>query len=100
MALFRRVGDRLYAANTLFIMAQRAMVAGRADDEVHGWLTESHALAVAAGSEGETLHPLVGFSWLAWLRGDHERGRRADGGMPAGPCAGSGTGGAWAGHCT
>jgi predicted ATPase/DNA-binding CsgD family transcriptional regulator len=74
VALFRRVGDHLYAANSLFIMAQRAMVAGRADDEVHGWLTESHALAVAAGSEGETLHPLVGFSWLAWLRGDHERG--------------------------
>jgi predicted ATPase/DNA-binding CsgD family transcriptional regulator len=74
VALFRRVGDHLYAANSLFIMAQRAMVAGRADDEVHGWLTESHALAAAVGSEGETLHPLVGFSWLAWLRGDHERG--------------------------
>jgi predicted ATPase/DNA-binding CsgD family transcriptional regulator len=74
VALFRRVGDHLYAANSLFIMAQRAMMAGRADDEVHGWLTESHALAVAVGSEGEILHPLVGLSWLAWLRGDHERG--------------------------
>jgi predicted ATPase/DNA-binding CsgD family transcriptional regulator len=74
VALFRRVGDHLYAANSLFIMAQRAMIAGRADDEVHGWLTESHALAVAAGSEGETLHALVGFSWLAWLREGHERG--------------------------
>jgi predicted ATPase/DNA-binding CsgD family transcriptional regulator len=73
-ALFRRVGDPLYAANSLFVMAQRAMVAGRSDDEVHGWLTESHALAVAAGSEAETVHTLVGFSWLAWLREGHERG--------------------------
>jgi hypothetical protein len=74
VALFSRVGDHLYAANSLFIMAQRAMYGGRADDEVHGWLTESHALAIAAGSEGDTTHATIGLSWLAWLRGDHERG--------------------------
>jgi hypothetical protein len=74
VALFRRVGDHLYVANSLFIMAQRAMYGGRADNEVHGWLTESHALAIAAGSEGDTTHATIGLSWLAWLRGDHERG--------------------------
>src|SRR6266568_4881922 len=70
-ALFRRVGDHLYAANTLFIMAQRAMYAGIAGDEVHEWLTESQALAEAAGSEGDRVHAMVGFGQLAWVRGDH-----------------------------
>jgi predicted ATPase/DNA-binding CsgD family transcriptional regulator len=74
VALFTRVGDHLYAANSLFIMAQRAMMAGRADDEVHAWLTESHTLAAAVGSAGDITHALVGLSWLTWLRGDHERG--------------------------
>ena len=73
VALFRRVGDHLYAANTLFIMAQRSMQAGVADDEVHQWLTESQALAKAAGSEGDRIHATVGFAQLAWQRGDHER---------------------------
>jgi predicted ATPase/DNA-binding CsgD family transcriptional regulator len=74
VTLFTRVGDHLYAANSLFIMAERAMMAGQTDGEVHGWLAESHALALAAGSEGDTLHPRIGFSWLAWLRGDREQG--------------------------
>jgi hypothetical protein len=73
VALFRRVGDHLYAANTLFIMAQRSMYAGVADDEVHGWLTQSQALAEAAGSEADQVHAAVGFGQLAWLRGDHDR---------------------------
>jgi len=72
VALFRSVGDQMYAANTLFIMAQRSIYAGAADDEVHGWLTESRALAEAAGSDGDMLHATVGFSQLAWLRGDHD----------------------------
>jgi hypothetical protein len=71
VALFGRVGDHLYAANTLFIMAQRSMYAGVADDEVDVWLTESQALAEAAGSEGDRMHAKVGFAQLAWLRGDH-----------------------------
>jgi hypothetical protein len=71
VALFGRVGDHLYAANTLFIMAQRSMYAGIADDEVDVWLTESQALAEAAGSEGDRMHAKVGFAQLAWLRGDH-----------------------------
>jgi hypothetical protein len=73
VALFRRVGDHLYAANTLFIMAQRSIYAGIAGDEVHQWLTESQALAEAAGSEGDKIHAAVGFGQLAWLRGDHDR---------------------------
>ncbi|WP_182909057.1 LuxR C-terminal-related transcriptional regulator [Microbispora sp. H13382] len=72
VALFRAAGDHMYAANTLFIMAQRSMFAGVADDEVHGWLTESRALAEAAGSEADLAHATVGFGQLAWLRGDHE----------------------------
>ena len=72
VALFRSVGDQMYAANTLFILAQRAIYAGVADDEVHGWLTESRALAEAAGSDGDMLHATVGFGQLAWLRGDHD----------------------------
>ena len=71
VALFRRVGDHMYAANTLFIMAQRSMYAGIADDQVHQWLTESQALAEAAGSEDDQVHAMVGFGQLAWLRGDH-----------------------------
>ena len=73
VALFRRVGDHLYAANTLFIMAQRSMYAGIGDDGVHEWLTESQALAEASGSEEDQVHAMVGFGQLAWLRGDHAR---------------------------
>jgi predicted ATPase/DNA-binding CsgD family transcriptional regulator len=72
VALFRSVGDQMYAANTLFIMAQRSIYAGIADDEIHGWLTQSRALAEAAGSDGDMLHATVGFAQLAWLRGDHD----------------------------
>src|SRR5262249_43281563 len=50
-ALFYAVGDHTSAANALFIMAQRSIYAGIADDEVRGWLTESQALAERAGSE-------------------------------------------------
>jgi hypothetical protein len=49
------------------------MYAGIADDEVHQWLTESRALAEAAGSEDDQVHAMVGFGQLAWLRGDHAR---------------------------
>jgi predicted ATPase/DNA-binding CsgD family transcriptional regulator len=73
VALFRSVGDHMYAANTLFMMAQRSIQAGIGDDEVQGWLAESSALAEAAGSEGDTLHATVGFAQLAWVRGDHDR---------------------------
>jgi predicted ATPase/DNA-binding CsgD family transcriptional regulator len=76
VALFRQAGDHLYAANTLFIMAQRSMYAGIGDDEVHQWLTESQALAEAAGSEEDQVHAKVGFGQLAWLRGDHARAAR------------------------
>jgi hypothetical protein len=72
VALFRRVGDQLYTANALFIMAQRSIYAGIADDEVNEWLTESQALAEAAGSESDRIHATVGFAQLAWLRGDHD----------------------------
>jgi hypothetical protein len=72
VALFRSVGDQMFAANTLFIMAQRAIYAGVGDDEVRGWLTESRALAENAGSESDTVHATVGFAQLAWLRGDHD----------------------------
>jgi predicted ATPase/DNA-binding CsgD family transcriptional regulator len=70
VALFRRVGDQMYAANTLFIIAQRSLYAGIGDDEVYGWLAESQALAEAAGSEADTVHATVGFAQLAWVRGD------------------------------
>lgn len=73
VALFRRVGDHMFAANTLFIMAQRSIYAGIADDEVHEWLTESQALAEESGSEDDQVHAMVGFAQLAWLRGDHDR---------------------------
>jgi hypothetical protein len=72
VALLRTVGDQMYAANTLFIMAQRSMYAGIADDEVERWLVESRALAEAAGSEDDRAHAAVGFAQLAWLRGDHD----------------------------
>jgi predicted ATPase/DNA-binding CsgD family transcriptional regulator len=72
VALFRRVGDHIYAANALFIMAQRSIYAGIGDDAVHEWLTESRALAEAAGSVGDQTHATVGFAQLAWLRGDHD----------------------------
>jgi predicted ATPase/DNA-binding CsgD family transcriptional regulator len=73
VALFRKVGDLTYAANSLFIMAQRSMYAGIADDEVHQWLTESQELAEATGSEDDRAHASVGFAHLAWLRGQHDR---------------------------
>jgi predicted ATPase len=73
VALFRSAGDQLFAANTLFLMAQRAIYAGIADGEVEAWLTESRALAEAAGSEGDMLHAKVGFAQLAWARGEHDR---------------------------
>jgi predicted ATPase/DNA-binding CsgD family transcriptional regulator len=71
-ASFRSCGDHLYAANTLFIMAQRAIYTGIADDEVYGWLTESQRLAEAAGSEDDQVHATVGFAMLAWQRGEHD----------------------------
>ena len=73
VALFREVGDHIYAANALFIMAQRSIYAGIGDDAVHEWLTESRALAEAAGSVGDQTHATVGFAQLAWLRGEHDR---------------------------
>jgi predicted ATPase/DNA-binding CsgD family transcriptional regulator len=76
VALFRDVGDQMYAANTLFIMAQRSIYAGIATDEVHELLTESQKLADAAGSEEDQAHATVGFGQLAWLRGDHEGAAR------------------------
>jgi hypothetical protein len=66
-------GDQVYAANTLFVMAQRSIYAGVADDEVYRWLIESQALAEAAGSEEDITHATVGLGQLAWLRGDHDR---------------------------
>ncbi len=72
VALFLRVGDQMHAANALFIMAQRSIYAGVADDEVHEWLAESRALAVAAGSEEDQVHATVGFAQLAWQRDDHD----------------------------
>lgn len=74
--LFRQVGDQMYAANTLFVMAQRSMSAGVADDEVSGWLAESRDLADAAGSEQDQVHAKVGFAQLAWLRGDRDDAAR------------------------
>ena len=70
LALFRRVGDHLRVANTLFVMATQSIDAGVADDEVQGWLAESLALSEAAGSEHDRAHALLGFGRLAWLRGD------------------------------
>jgi hypothetical protein len=75
-ALFRRVGDLMYAANTLFIMAQRSIYAGAVDDDAREWLTQSRALAEAAGSEEDRAHASVGFGQLAWLRGDHSGAAR------------------------
>jgi hypothetical protein len=76
VSLFRRVGDHIYAANTLFIMAQRSIYASIADNDVHEWLTESQALAEAAGSEQDRAHAAVGFGQLAWLRGDRDEATR------------------------
>lgn len=70
VTLFLRAGDQVYAANTLFMMAQRAMSAGIADEEVRGWLTESRAMAEAAGSEADIAHAGVGLANLAWVRGE------------------------------
>ena len=72
VALFLDIGDEMCAANTLFVLAQRAMYAGLADDEVHRWLTESQTLAEAAGSEDDRTHATVGFGQLAWMRGDYD----------------------------
>jgi len=74
--LFRAVGDQMYAANALFILAQRSIYAGLADDEVHAWLTDSQALAEAAGSQEDLIHAQVGFAQLAWQRGDHDDAAR------------------------
>jgi predicted ATPase/DNA-binding CsgD family transcriptional regulator len=71
--LFRHVEDQMFTANTLFIMAQRAVYAGVTDDEVYEWLTESQELAEAAGSEEDLAHATVGFAQLAWARHDHAR---------------------------
>jgi predicted ATPase/DNA-binding CsgD family transcriptional regulator len=73
VALFREVGDLMCVANSLFVMAQRSIDAGIADDEVHQWLTESQDLAEATGSEDDRAHASVGFAHLAWLRGEHDR---------------------------
>jgi predicted ATPase/DNA-binding CsgD family transcriptional regulator len=73
LALFRRFGDYLRVANTLFVMASRAIDVGVADDEVQWWLAESLALSEAAGSEHDRAHALLGFGRLAWLRGDRDR---------------------------
>ncbi|MBO3749632.1 hypothetical protein J5X84_26435 [Streptosporangiaceae bacterium NEAU-GS5] len=70
-ALFRRVGDQMYAANSLFVMVQRSIYAGVGDDEVYQWLVESRELAEASGSEDDRMHAKVGFAQLAWLRGQH-----------------------------
>jgi hypothetical protein len=43
-------------------IAQRSIYAGIADDEVHGWLTESQALAEEAGSEEDQMQATVGFA--------------------------------------
>jgi hypothetical protein len=74
--LFRATCDDLHAANALFNMAQRAIYAGVVDDEVHGWLAESQALAEAAGSDEDRAHAAVGFAQLAWARGEHEPAAR------------------------
>jgi predicted ATPase/DNA-binding CsgD family transcriptional regulator len=72
LALFRRVGDHLRVANTLFVMATRSIDVGVASDEVQRWLAESLALSQAAGSEHDRAHALLGFGRLAWLRGDRD----------------------------
>ena len=72
VALFRSAGDQIYAANTLFMMAQRSIYAGIGDAEVRGWLTESRELAEAAGSEVDIIHATVGFAQLAWVRGEQQ----------------------------
>jgi predicted ATPase/DNA-binding CsgD family transcriptional regulator len=73
VAHFRRIGDQMFAANTLFVMAQRCIYAGVVDDEVHGWLVESQTLARAIGSEQDIVHATVGFGQIAWARGDRDR---------------------------
>jgi len=72
LALFRRVGDHLRVANTLFVMATMSIDAGVASDEIQRWLAESLALSEAAGSEHDRAHALLGFGRLAWLRGDRD----------------------------
>jgi predicted ATPase/DNA-binding CsgD family transcriptional regulator len=73
LALFRRVGDPMRVANTLFAMAARSIDVGVADDEVQRWLAESLALSEAAGSQHDRAHALISFGRLAWLRGDRGR---------------------------
>jgi predicted ATPase/DNA-binding CsgD family transcriptional regulator len=73
VAGFRRIGDQMFAANTLFMMSQRCIYAGIADDEVNGWLVESQTLARAIGSEQDIVHATVGFGQIAWARGDRDR---------------------------
>jgi predicted ATPase/DNA-binding CsgD family transcriptional regulator len=71
--LFRSVGDQIEASATLYLMAQRCLTAGIADDQVHGWLTEVQALAEAGGNDGEIVHSAVGFATFARVCGDHRR---------------------------
>jgi tetratricopeptide (TPR) repeat protein len=73
LALFRRVGDPMRVANTLYVMAARSIDAGVANDEVQRWMAESLVLSEAAGSEHDRAHALIGFGRLAWLRGDQDR---------------------------
>jgi len=73
LALFRRVGDHLRVANTLFVMAARSIDVGVGGEEVQRWLAESLALSEAAGSEHDRAHALLSFGRLAWLRGDRDR---------------------------
>ncbi|MFF5232784.1 ATP-binding protein, partial [Dactylosporangium sp. NPDC000521] len=73
VTLFRRAGDHVYAANTLFMMAQRAMAAGVADDDIHAWLTQSRAMAEAADSEADIVHADVGLAQWAFVRGSSAR---------------------------
>jgi hypothetical protein len=53
LALFRRVGDHLRVANTLFVMATRSIDAGVANDEVQRWLSGfPEVLSVTGGEPG------------------------------------------------
>ncbi|MEV0283165.1 MULTISPECIES: LuxR C-terminal-related transcriptional regulator [unclassified Kribbella] len=83
VALFREVGDLSFAANGLYLMAQRAMFAGVTTSEVDEWLTESRQLAETVDSDEDRAHASVAFGQLAWLRGDHEGGAELmDGCLP------------------
>jgi tetratricopeptide (TPR) repeat protein len=72
-ALFRRSGDRHRLANTLYGMANRAIVAGARLDEAQVWLDESLRLSHETGSEHDRMHALLGLARLAWRRRDDAR---------------------------